>query len=211
MKKKILFQGDSITDTKRRIGIFCGKPLGCGYVEMIAKSLKHKKQKYKIINRGIAFNRSSDLLKRWQRDTLKVNPDVLSLLIGINDSWHAYTKRGGVTLEQFEMNLRELLTQIRTQNPNVIIILGIPYVSDFGFVDEVWAKEIPSRGEVVRKIASEFSAQTIDYPKIFEEALKNYSSRQLFKDGVHPTKLGHQMMANAWLTCIEENKLLEVK
>ncbi|MCX5774611.1 MAG: SGNH/GDSL hydrolase family protein [Fusobacteria bacterium] len=204
---KILFQGDSITDAKRRIGMFLGRRLGYGYVDLIAKQLKHEGYRHKIVNRGIAFNRTSDLLKRWQRDSLVINPDVLSLLVGINDSWHGFTKRGGVSLEGFEENYRKMLMDMREKKTNVKIILGIPYVSDFGFVEEVWAKEIPLRGEAIKKVAREFSAYVVDYPKAFESALKMYSNKQLFIDGVHPTKLGHEIMANVWLKCIKENKI----
>ena len=136
-----------------------------------------------------------DLSKRWTKDTLDLKPDVLSVLIGVNDS------RIGVTPEVFEQTYDELLTAARAANPKLRLVLCEPFLGAAGPAID----KSPGRRErlallvpVVRRLAAKHGATLVDFQKVFDEALRRAPSAYWIWDGVHPTTAGHQLMADEW-------------
>ncbi len=201
-----LFQGDSITDGNRGRNEDPNHILGHGYCFAVSSRIgaDFPEAGFTFFNRGISGNTVTDLDRRWQTDTLDINPDVLSLLVGINDVNALVNGRDhAVDLDTFETTYRKLLTSCRKQNPDLLIVLGLPFFFASGWRKdqyETWYPLTVQHAEVVKCIAADFNAVLIDYPKVFEEALKRAPIDYWIWDGVHPTVFGHELMAREWIS-----------
>lgn len=130
-----VFQGDSITDGNRGRTLVPNHIMGHGYAYSVASRIgaDFPEAGFSFYNRGISGNKITDLQKRWETDTLNLKPDVLSILIGINDTAAALNKpTEATTIDEFERIYRSLLTDCRTANPSILFVLGIPFVYPVG-------------------------------------------------------------------------------
>ncbi len=203
----ILFQGDSITDSGRARDTHAPNVgLGGGYACMAAAHLlcARAEDGLKIFNRGIGGNRIVDLYARWKSDGLNLNPDVISILIGVNDTWHEFGSRNGVEVPRYEQFYRMLLEWTVKERPGVKLVLGEPFVFVFGAVGRDWVPEIEQRRAVVREMARKFDALFVPFQEIFDAASKRAPAEYWLSDGVHPTYAGHRLMADAWLNATEK-------
>jgi lysophospholipase L1-like esterase len=205
-----LFQGDSITDGNRGRDEDPNHILGHGYCFAVSSRIgaDFPGHKFQFINRGISGNSVGDLEKRWQTDTLDLNPDVLSLLVGINDV-NALVEGKGKALDAgvFERIYRKLLTSCKEQNPDLLIVLGLPFFFASGWRKEQYEKWHPptlERTEVIRQIAADFNAVLVDYPRVFKEAQQRAPIDYWIWDGVHPTAFGHELMAREWIKQVSD-------
>ena len=207
MGKVILFQGDSITDAGRsREEVPANTGLGLGYPYLVSANLLYNDADldWQIFNRGISGNRVVDLYARWKIDALNIKPDILSILIGVNDTWHEKARQNGVEVPRYEMIFRMLLEWTKQELPETKLVLMEPFVFLSEAVDETWLDEIAARRAVVKKLAEEFGAIFIPLQDMFNEALKkNDNTLYWLRDGVHPTAAGHQLIADAWLKATE--------
>jgi hypothetical protein len=201
----ILFQGDSITDCGRNREAagtpndLCG--LGQGYAMMAAAELLSTRPTdgLRVFNRGISGNRVVDLDSRIKNDIIHLKPDVLSILIGVNDTWHGKTSDNGVTVPKYERVYRALLDEVREARPSVKFVLCEPFVLRCGVVRDDWVEEIDERRAVVAKLAKEFGAVLVQFQSMFDAAVKSGPPEYWASDGVHPTAAGHLLMAKCWL------------
>jgi lysophospholipase L1-like esterase len=205
-KTTILFQGDSITDSGRNYKK--DENLGTGYVALAALwySAMYPEKKVKFFNRGIKGNGIRDLCKRWQKDTLNLRPDVISILIGINDTLGKYFWGRPTTVAEFENDYRTIIQQTH-DNLNCKIVLMEPF-SIIVNQDQLRLREdLNPKIEVVRKLSEEFGTLLIPLDKIFEEAVKKREPQFWTQDGIHPTPVGHALIAQSWLKAFT-NKIL---
>jgi len=200
-----LFQGDSITDGNRGRNEDPNHIMGHGYAFSVASRIgaDFPTAEFSFVNRGISGNTVSDLNQRWQKDTLDLKPDVLSLLVGINDvgalieHWSEPK-----SVEEFETDYRKLLTMCKQQNPDILFVLGLPFVFRVGSRKENWNQwrdETHARAEIVKNIAKDFGAVIIDFHALFENASKLTPIDYWIWDGIHPTVFGHELMAREWI------------
>ena len=209
MQKTILFQGDSITDAGRAKDetATMAARLGVSYAGKIAGRLiiDHPEVDWTFHNFGISGNRVVDLYARWKRDAITLKPDVLSILIGINDTWHDHNegqRPNGVDVPRYEHVYRELLTWTKQELPKVQLVLMEPYL--LPAEDKLfWMPEVKQRQKVVRKLAKEFKATFIPLQKPMDDFSKKYNWQILSADGVHPTLAGHQFIADEWLRLVK--------
>lgn len=187
---RILFQGDSITDGNRGRSADPNHILGHGYVFITAArhGAAFPELQLEFMNRGVSGNTVLDLEKRWQKDMLGLKPDLLSILIGVNDNGK------GVPLDQYEQVYDKLLTDAKAANPRIKLVLGEPFVKPTGKVNE----GIVKRQEIVAKLAKKHGAALVRYQHIFNEATKRAPADYWIWDNVHPTYRGHQLMADEW-------------
>ena len=209
---KILFQGDSITDAKRT-DIGDGVTLGAGYPLLIKAELEYFNPDLTVENRGISGNRVTDLYARWKIDCLNLSPDVLTILIGVNDVWHEIGYQNGVDAEQFETVYRLLLEQTRKNLPNIQIILMGAYLLHGPATDEsAWGfdrfyEEVAKRAAIAKKLAAEYQLPYIDLQSEFDRHITaDMPAAHWSADGVHPTPAGHELIKRAWLTCFRQLK-----
>ncbi|MBO5308503.1 MAG: SGNH/GDSL hydrolase family protein [Lentisphaeria bacterium] len=200
--KTLLFQGDSITDCGRAANGGAGYPLnlwGPGYPGLIASQLMGDQPgQWEIINRGISGNRVVDLYARWRIDALNLNPDIISILIGVNDTWHE-TRQNGVEVPRYDKFYRMLLDWTLEVLPDTKFILMEPFVLPFGAVEESWLAEIKERQEVVRKIAEDYKTVFVPLQQPLNDALKLAPQEYWLVDGVHPQPAGHRLIQKEWL------------
>jgi lysophospholipase L1-like esterase len=200
-----LFQGDSITDGNRGRNNDPNHIMGHGYAYSVASRIgaDFSEANFTFFNRGISGNTIKDLQKRWQTDALDLKPDVLSILVGINDSNGVVNgSEEATTITQFETIYRDLLKQSRLLNPHLLLILGLPFAYHGSRTNEkwaIWAEDLQKRQAVVRQLAVEFDAVLIDFPTLFNTLIKKPSLEYWIWDGVHPSVFGHEMMARLWL------------
>jgi len=205
----ILFQGDSITDAGReKEKQLPNNPrsFGSGYAFLIASKLLNAlaSKDLTLYNRGISGNKVFQLAERWEADCFNLNPDVLSILIGVNDYWHM---RNGVydgTIRIYENDYRILLQRTKDKLPDLSLIICEPFaVVDTSAVDKTWIKPMKEYQNVAKMLANEFGAIWVPFQKVFDEAVKHAPARYWTADGVHPSMPGAQLMAEAWLKSIE--------
>ncbi len=206
-KKVILFQGDSVTDCGRsRETAEPNRDLGSGYAAMAASRLlaDHFTEEYSCFNRGISGNRVVDLYARWKIDALNLRPDVLSILIGVNDTWHEFICQNGVEVPRYKEFYRMLIEWTKKSLPKTQIVLCEPFVLPAGAVAPEWLPEMAERAAVVRQLAEEYNLHFVPMQQVLTEAARHVQPEKLLSDGVHPTLLGHQLLADAWLKATED-------
>jgi len=201
----ILFQGDSITDAGRdrsKNNPNDVRGLGTGYVYQIVADVQahYPKDQVKCYNRGISGNKVFQLADRWDDDCLQLQPDVLSILIGVNDFWHTLSSGYDGTPEVFKNDLITLLERTRKQLPSVKIILGEPFaVTGGSALTQEWQQSFPPYQVAVKEIAKKFDAAFIPYQKVFDQALEKGPVSHWCPDGVHPSIAGAYLMKEAWV------------
>jgi lysophospholipase L1-like esterase len=200
----ILFQGDSITDcgrSREAIPTWNGVGLGTGYAALVAARLlcERPSDGLNFYNRGVSGNRVVDLYARWKIDALNLKPDVISILVGVNDTWHEFGSSNGVEVPRYEQFYRMLMEWTMRELPEVGVIILEPFVMPFGAATDAWVPEIDQRRAVARKIADEFKTEFIPAQSIFDKAIESAPPQHWLNDGVHPLPAGHQLLADAWL------------
>lgn len=205
--KVFLMQGDSITDANRSRGASNPEPyhmLGKGYAAFTASALEMKYPgEYTYINRGISGNRIVDLFARDKLDLINLKPDILSILIGVNDVWHEYSCQNGVDAEKFEMMYNLLLDEVEEALPEIKVILmgafvlpGLPY--DY----KAFRADVEERAAITKQIAEQRGYPFIDLQALFDEADAK-GVRHLTADGVHPDYAGCELIKNALVEAFE--------
>ncbi len=200
---RILFQGDSITDGNRGRSADPNHILGHGYVFITAArhGAAFPESKLDFINRGISGHTVLDLEKRWQKDTLDLKPDLLSVLIGVNDAGR------NVPLDDYERVYDKLLAEARAANSNIRFVLCEPFMLPVGNkADEQTERRenVKQRAAIVARLAEKHSAPLVRFQRVFDEAVKRAPADYWIWDGVHPTYRGHQLMADEWERVVRE-------
>jgi lysophospholipase L1-like esterase len=205
----ILLQGDSITDAGRNRKDEAipnlSSQLGAGYALFTAASIlaNHPDKNLSLYNRGISGNKVFQLAERWEKDCLELQPNILSILIGVNDFWH--TKNGNYqgTIETYATDYQKLISETKSALPNVKIIILEPFIIHGGTaLDNTWENDFAPYRNAAKKIATNNGLIFVPLQSVFNEALKHASAAYWGKDGVHPSVAGAQLMAQAWLKTV---------
>ncbi|MBP3377969.1 MAG: SGNH/GDSL hydrolase family protein [Clostridia bacterium] len=198
---RILFQGDSITDAGRfedEKGMGWGYPL---YASELIKN-RHPEIEFEFINRGISGHKVSDLAARWQQDCIDLQPDVVSILIGVNDTWHHAENRNWIPNEEFEATYRGLLTDIKEKTNAKIIILEqflIP-VED----KEFFRIDLDPKIQITRKLAREFADAFIPTDGLLAAHYVGVEPTLWAADGVHPTEAGARLIGDFYADAFDK-------
>lgn len=196
----LLFQGDSITDTGRTDSADPSASLGMGYPAKIAAKLTERG--IKVINRGISGNRTWDLLKRWDKECIDLQPDYISLLIGVNDTWRSFDSNDITTAEQYENNMRQLLDRIVNETSAKIILINI-FLLDVTPDKAQMHPDLRLKQEVISRLIKDYDVTFVDIQALFDKMVANGTPmEELSADGVHPTDFGHEVIAAEWLRCV---------
>lgn len=204
----ILFQGDSITDMGRnrsRRDANDNEGLGPGYTFVAASELllKHPDKHLKIYNRGISGNVVPQLIARWQEDCIALKPDILSILIGVNDYWHTLNGSYKGTAKTYRESFDKLLADTKKKLPNVQLIIGEPYaVRHVDVVDDSWFPTFDAYREAAKDMAKKYEAVFIPYQDIYAKAAKLAGPAYWTADGVHPNTAGDALMGEAILNVL---------
>jgi len=201
----VLFQGDSITDGGRqREGSDLNHMMGQSYPYLVSGRLgyDHPQPQTTFVNRGISGNTVDDLLGRWQTDAIDLRPDVISILIGVNDLDRFMQGAKEHSADRFEASYRALLTMTREKLPKTRLVLLEPFIFPVGRIGDNWTRystELLVRQKIVRRLASDFDTRFIPLQDVFNEKLSHPSAAYWIWDGIHPTPAGHELLAREWV------------
>lgn len=207
--KKILFQGDSITDAYRHREI--DECRGWGYVTLVSAELGFENPlKYEFINRGIGGNKITDLYARMKNDILDINPDVMSVLIGVNDVWHGYSSgdmNNSVPTEQYEKLYNKIISEAKAKNPDIEIIILEPFTLKGKGNEEYWdefRKEVEEKAAAAKRVAERNNLKFVPLMHKFDELTKLAPENYWLMDGIHPTAMGHELIKREWIKAFDE-------
>ncbi|MCQ2430430.1 MAG: SGNH/GDSL hydrolase family protein [Clostridia bacterium] len=195
---KILFQGDSVTD--------CGRDrsnphdMGDGYCRYASAMIQDTcpDTEFEFLNLGISGNRTENLVERLESDFIDVKPDIVSVMIGINDVWHRVAIWRETTDEAFEANLRLVLGAVRARTDAKILVIQ-PFLlfggEAFGLREELVRKQA-----VLKKLADEFADAYLPMDDLFRE--QPADPTQYSEDGIHPNADGALFIGEAYLKTV---------
>ncbi len=208
----ILFQGDSITDAGRSrdqektTAANNQAGLGNGYAWLAAAELLvgRPDDGLKIFNRGISGHKVFQLAERWQADCLDLKPDVLSILIGVNDIWHSLDPRLNYkgTVEIYERGYHALVERTKKALPKVKLVICEPFVLRCGAVTGNWFPEFDKYRAAAKRVAGKHHGTFVPFQKMFDLAVKYAPPEHWAGDGVHPSPAGAALMAHFWLKAV---------
>lgn len=209
---RLLFIGDSITDMKwGRNEADRNHYLGHSYVFLIAARIHTELPELKLefFNRGKSGHTVGDLRNRWQTDAIEMMPDVLSILIGVNDVGRAVRGNREIDLEQWEADYRWILNASRKANPKLTIVLVDPFVLPVGRLHgevawDRWNGKCLSLRAIVKQLVIDYQAVHVQTQEIFDKASENVDASHWIWDGVHPLPQGHELIARHWLESVSE-------
>lgn len=198
---KILFQGDSVTDAGRnREDIH---DLGNGYAKNAAQLISEAfpERSFEFINQGVSGDKAESLQARWQTECIDLQPDVVSILIGVNDTWHFADKEAWMPNEYFESCYRDILTQVKTKTKAKIIILEqfLLYTPEQAF----FRADLNPKIDISRALAREFADVFVPLDGIFAAASVGKAPTYWAADGVHPTAEGAMLIAKKYLEAFQ--------
>jgi len=176
--------------------------LGIGYAKMASEMLRseYPDTEFEFFNRGIGGNRSHDLDARWTEDAIELDPDVISILIGINDTWHTVNK--GMPHEEFETHYRSILERVKKETSAKLIMMEqftLPHPNS-----EQYHPDVDIKIQITRKLAREFADVYVPVDGILAKACVGADMDKLTSDGVHPKEAGHRIIAKAYVEAFKE-------
>lgn len=194
---RVLFQGDSVTDCGR--GRSDDTNLGSGYAMMAAADFAahSPERQVQFLNRGVGGNRVRDLRARWEEDCLALQPDWLSLLIGINDTWRRYDRNDPTPVGAFAADYRAILEAATAQG--IRLIICEPFLLPVTPAQMAWREDLDPKIGTIRQLAQEYHARFIPLDELFAQAAAQRRPDFWTPDGVHPSAAGHALIAQAWL------------
>lgn len=214
MAKRILFQGDSITDCGRNRNDFFG--MGNGYPNLVKASLGFENPgEYEFINRGIGGNRIADLYARIKEDFINLKPDYASIFVGVNDVGREITSQSGAATDKFEKIYTMLIDEVKAACPDIKLIIIAPFVlegeltrntEEYPEKLETFKKGVAEKAAVAKKIAEKYGLPLIDLQSALDEACTKAPAEYWSVDGVHLTACGHEIIKRLWLQAFNEIK-----
>ncbi len=206
--KTILFQGDSITDAGRDYNDDSRR--GLGYPQLVTASLGYDNPgEYVFLNRGISGNRIVDVYARIKKDIINLRPDIMSMLIGVNDVWHEIGHCNGVDTLKFEKLYGMLIEEIKEVLPDCKIMVFEPFVLKGTATEERWddfLSGVREKAEASKRVAEKYGLEFIPLQEKFDSLCEKAPESYWLWDGVHPTPFGHEMIAREWLNTYEKIK-----
>ncbi len=200
----VLFQGDSVTDCERDREDPAS--LGEGYVGKAASiyNTLFPENGVVFVNKGISGNRVPDLIVRYMEDFYDVEPDFISILIGINDTWRRYDSDDPSTTDAFYDHYEYLLKSIKHNLPETKIMLMEPFVLNSLPDRAAWREDLDPKIQAVRELARQYADYYLPLDGLFASLSTSvYTPAELSEDGVHPSELGHAVIAEAYLKALE--------
>ncbi len=214
MKKRILFIGDSITDCGREYND--PKDLGNGYPLLVAKRLSKQFPtiEFDVLNKGINGNKIADLRARFDTDCLDLEPDIVSILIGINDTWHnvndptTFATKQSMTM--FKEDYRYLIEKLLEKGIKQVVLME-PFVLPEPLDRQNWRKDLDPKIQIIRRLAEEYHLVFVPLDgKLNALGITRGFSKYTGEDGVHPTLAGHEIIAQSWLEFVAPEMLVNL-
>jgi len=204
--KRILFQGDSVTDAGRDRENFYSAGAGNARLVSAKMGFDHPGE-YEFLNRGVSGNKVTNLIARMKRDIISLRPDVLSILIGVNDVWHEVKRGEGNSTELYETVYELLINEVKKALPEVRIIILEPFALKGTGTEEHWdifEADVREKAQAAEKVAKKNGLQFVQLQTHFDQALALAPVEYWLQDGVHPTAAGHELIARQWIRAFQD-------
>lgn len=203
----VLFQGDSVTDCGRDRSLSEGiESMGAGYPRIFKQiyDTLFPENKVKFVNKGVSGDKTCNLLERYDEDFKNIDPDFISIMIGINNTWRNFDSGENFTAEEFGKEYEELLTKIKADFPEAKILI----IEQFAFTAHpernTWQEDLDGKRNETRRLAEKYADWFIPMYDIMTEASKTeFDMYDLSADGVHPETLGHSLIATEIFKTLE--------
>ncbi len=198
----VLFQGDSITDCGRNREDVNG--LGAGYAYLTACLLKaqYPELNLRFLNRGISGNRVADLKGRWKADCIDLKPTVLSVLIGVNDTWRRYDSNDPTTVEAYEKNYRAILKEAKKKLGCRIVVME-PFLLPVPQDRIGWREDLDPKIQAARRVAADLADVFVALDGPLTQAAHKTGAAYWLPDGVHPNEACRAFVARRWIEAVE--------
>jgi len=209
-KKQVVFLGDSITQN----AVINSEEFK-GFITLMQSEVD---ENIKLIGKGISGDKVSDLLARYKKDVLELNPDIVFIYIGINDVWHKYDFGTGSDIDLYEKGLRTIVADIKNQGAKVILCTPTVIGENSGefrlgnqFKDvetmEKMDEDLDAFSDIVRNLSFEFNTELVDLRKVFKNYISNNNEENkakgiLTNDGVHLNNQGSKLIAEEMIKYI---------
>lgn len=210
---KIVFQGDSITDGNR----YKAKEeewdknhqIGHSYVYIINGILgsKYPEKYLEFVNRGISGNRIIDIYGRVDNDIIDLKPDILSMLVGVNDLPSAFNCKTGTSSDKYNKLYRMMLDEVKANNPKIKLVLCEPFILPVNKAQrdyDTCTKLMAAYQEKVAQIAADYEAIFVPLQAEFNSLCKVREAEYWSWDGIHPTENGHGIIAEKWIAATQK-------
>ena len=206
--KRILFQGDSITDMYRVRDL--DHYAGCGYATLVSAQLGYENPgEYTFINRGIGGDRSIDILARIKKDAINLKPDYMSIFVGVNDAWAEIDTGNGVSPENYEKYLSLIIDEVKAALPDIKLMILEPFVLKYLILPDKYAElreMVEAISKAAKRTAEKYNIKFVPLMKKFDDALKYAPVDFWTADGVHPKAPGHELIKREWIKAFNEIK-----
>ena len=198
---KILFQGDSVTDAGRDRSN--SADMGEGYPKFASAMIQdsYSDDSFEFVNLGISGNRTEHLVARLESDFIEIQPDIVSIMIGINDVWHHYSHGIETTDEQFEENYRTVLDAIKSRTNARILMIQPFLLETVAPAKQVLCEELARKQAIIQKLADEYADAYLPLDEILHQEV-DVEPAEYSADGVHPTPDGACRIGEAYLGAI---------
>jgi lysophospholipase L1-like esterase len=151
---------------------------------------------------NVSRNRVRDLDNRWQKDALDLKPDVVSILIGVNDVNAIVSSNVAEPVGRFEETYKRILDRTLEALPDTLFVLMEPFILPLGHVNnrtEIWNDEILKRQQIIQNLANTYHTMHVKLQEPFTKACEKAPAKYWIWDGIHPMPAGHELMARLWL------------
>ncbi|TPW77998.1 SGNH/GDSL hydrolase family protein [Schumannella soli] len=196
--RPVLFLGDSITDAGRRDD---PEGLGSGWVRLVHDVLRERGDERPILNRGISGDRAVDLARRWQSDAIDLDPELLTVYVGVNDTWRRFDSGLETSAGEFESVYAGLLRDSLAHGHPALVLVE-PFLVPVTPEQEGWMPDLDGKRAAVDRLAGEFDAVFVPLQTVLGLAARVHGPEAIAADGVHPTPLGAELIAEAWLAAV---------
>lgn len=187
---RVVLAGDSITEWGRDRAD--PRDVGTGYAGILARG---PLAGARVHNVGVGGDRARDLLARWERDVLPLDADLLSLYVGVNDTWRALDAGQRTPVEEFEATLRALVAPWHARGTRLVLVepFALPLADA-----AAWAADLGPKQDAVARVARDAGAAFVPLAGVLGDLAAAIGPRAVAQDGVHPTHAGHTAIADAW-------------
>ncbi|RFA20566.1 SGNH/GDSL hydrolase family protein [Subtercola boreus] len=202
----LLFTGDSITDAGRRTDPDgrLGGNLGDGYVRRIAEIAARHEKPVQVVNTGVGGDRTIDLLARWEVDVMQIKPDILSVMIGVNDMWRRFDSGLSTSAAEFRATYSVMLDRALSALTLRRLVLLEPFLVPVTSEQHTWhTDDLDAKIQVVRDLAVHYDATLIPLNDLFAAEARATGPASVIEDGVHPSAGGHELIAREWWRVME--------
>lgn len=195
--RAVVFIGDSITAAGRDAA--GSTDLGRGFVSLIADERRVHAQttRASVVNRGIGGDRAVDVEARWDADCLSLDPAVITLLVGVNDTWRRFDHGQDNPVSEYSASLHRMLDAARARSSAALVVME-PFILEVGFVTAEWREDLAARQRAAAEVARRVGASFVPTQRAFDEAA-GARPAALLHDGVPPTPAGHRLLADRWI------------